>query len=71
MLAIGNRFADRHTGDLAVYRGERKFIHIDIEPTGDREGLPGGSRASCSDAKLAVEGLLRVAREMTTEALAQ
>lgn len=33
VLAIGARFGDRHTGALGVYRGERKFIHVDIEPT--------------------------------------
>jgi tartronate-semialdehyde synthase len=33
VLAIGARFGDRHTGDLAVYRGDRTFIHVDIEPT--------------------------------------
>lgn len=33
VLALGARFGDRHTGDLSVYRGERKFIHVDIEPT--------------------------------------
>lgn len=33
VLALGARFGDRHTGDLATYRGERKFIHVDIEPT--------------------------------------
>ncbi|WP_158888943.1 glyoxylate carboligase [Amycolatopsis anabasis] len=33
VLALGARFGDRHTGDLDVYRGERKFIHVDIEPT--------------------------------------
>lgn len=32
VLAVGARFGDRHTGDLAVYRGERKFIQIDISP---------------------------------------
>lgn len=31
VLAVGARFADRHTGDLKVYRGERKFIQIDID----------------------------------------
>ncbi len=31
VLAIGCRFGDRHTGNLQVYRGERKFIHIDID----------------------------------------
>jgi tartronate-semialdehyde synthase len=33
VLAVGARFGDRHTGSLDVYRGERKFIHIDVEPT--------------------------------------
>ena len=31
VLAIGNRFTDRHTGDIGVYCGDRKFIHINIE----------------------------------------
>ncbi|MBB3732117.1 tartronate-semialdehyde synthase [Nonomuraea dietziae] len=33
VLALGARFGDRHTGALDVYRGERTFIHVDIEPT--------------------------------------
>lgn len=33
VLAIGARFGDRHTGDLPTYRGDRKFLHVDIEPT--------------------------------------
>ncbi|WP_406294941.1 glyoxylate carboligase [Embleya sp. NBC_00888] len=33
VLALGARFGDRHTGTLDVYRGTRKFIHVDIEPT--------------------------------------
>ncbi|KZM75652.1 glyoxylate carboligase [Nocardia terpenica] len=33
VLALGARFGDRHTGKLDVYRGDRKFIHVDIEPT--------------------------------------
>ena len=32
VLAVGARFAERHTGDLDVYRGERTFVHIDIAP---------------------------------------
>jgi tartronate-semialdehyde synthase len=32
VLGIGCRFTDRHTGAVAVYQGERKFIHIDIDP---------------------------------------
>jgi len=64
VLSIGNRFAERATGDLTVYRGERKFIHIDIEPTVLGKVFP-PDLAVVSDAKLAVEALLRVAREMT------
>src|SRR5699024_2423430 len=33
VLGIGNRWANRHTGDRNVYRAGRKFIHVDIEPT--------------------------------------
>ncbi|WP_067974943.1 glyoxylate carboligase [Nocardiopsis trehalosi] len=33
VLAVGARFGDRHTGRLDVYRGDRSFIHVDIEPT--------------------------------------
>jgi tartronate-semialdehyde synthase len=33
VLALGARFGDRHTGALDVYRGDRKFVHVDIEPT--------------------------------------
>ena len=33
VLGIGSVCAERRTGDLTVYRGERKFIHVDIEPT--------------------------------------
>ncbi len=33
ILALGARFGDRHTGDLETYRGNRKFIHVDIEVT--------------------------------------
>lgn len=32
ILGIGCRFTDRHTGALSVYVGERKFIHMDVDP---------------------------------------
>jgi tartronate-semialdehyde synthase len=64
VLSVGNRFAERHTGDLTVYRGERKFIHVDIEPTVLGKVFP-PDLAIVSDAKLAVEALLRIARETT------
>lgn len=31
IIGIGNRFTDRHTGNLEVYRNGRKFVHIDVE----------------------------------------
>ncbi|MGH3589389.1 MAG: thiamine pyrophosphate-dependent enzyme, partial [Pseudonocardia sp.] len=33
VLAVGARFGDRHTGDLDTYRRDRRFVHVDIEPT--------------------------------------
>jgi tartronate-semialdehyde synthase len=32
VLGIGCRFTDRHTGAIDSYVGDRKFIHINIEP---------------------------------------
>ncbi|MBI3988182.1 MAG: glyoxylate carboligase [candidate division NC10 bacterium] len=64
VLSIGNRFADRHTGALDVYTQGRKFIHIDIEPTVlGKVFMP--DLGIVSDAKLAIQALLRVAKEMT------
>jgi tartronate-semialdehyde synthase len=31
VLGIGCRFTDRHTGAIDVYRGNRKFIHVNVE----------------------------------------
>lgn len=33
VLGVGNRWANRHTGGLEVYRRDRRFVHVDIEPT--------------------------------------
>ncbi len=33
VLGIGNRWANRFTGSIDVYKGDRQFVHIDIEPT--------------------------------------
>jgi tartronate-semialdehyde synthase len=64
VLAIGARFGDRHTGALDVYRGARTFIHVDIEPTQiGRVFEP--DLGVVGDARLALEDLLAVAREMT------
>jgi tartronate-semialdehyde synthase len=62
VLGIGNRWANRHTGGLDVYRGERKFIHVDIEPTQiGRVFAP--DYGVVSDARAALEILVEVARE--------
>ena len=64
VLAVGARFAERHTGDLDVYRGDRTFVHIDIEPRQiGRVFRP--HLGIVSDAKLAFEALLQAARDIT------
>jgi tartronate-semialdehyde synthase len=61
VLAVGARFADRHTGDLDVYRGSRRFIHIDVEPT-QIGRVFGPDLGIVADAKLALGALLEAAR---------
>ena len=66
VLGIGCRFVDRHTGDLSVYTKGRKFIHIDIDPTQIGKIVP-VEFGIVSDAKLALEALLKVAKEKTPQ----
>ena len=33
VVGIGNRWANRMTGDLSVFRKGRKFVHVDVEPS--------------------------------------
>ena len=66
VVGIGNRWAERHTGDLDVYRGDRKFIHIDIDPRQIGRVFP-PDLAVVSDARLALEAMLEVAHDMTPE----
>jgi tartronate-semialdehyde synthase len=62
VLGIGNRWANRHTGGLDVYRGSRTFVHVDIEPTQiGRVFAP--DYGIVSDAKAALELFVDVARE--------
>ncbi|MDQ3784578.1 MAG: glyoxylate carboligase [Actinomycetota bacterium] len=64
VLAVGARFAERHTGDLDVYRGDRTFVHVDIDPS--QIGMVFRPHLGIvSDAKLALEALLVAARERT------
>ncbi len=62
VLAVGARFGDRHTGDLDVYRGERKFIHVDIAPQQIGRVFP-ADLGIVSDAKLALKALHEQGRE--------
>ncbi len=64
VLAVGARFAERHTGDLEVYRGDRTFVQIDIEP-GQIGRVFRPHLGIVSDAKLALEALLEDARDQT------
>jgi tartronate-semialdehyde synthase len=62
VLGIGNRWGNRHTGQLDVYRAGRTFVHVDIEPTQiGRIFTP--DYGIVSDAGAALERLLEVARE--------
>ncbi|RZQ63960.1 glyoxylate carboligase [Amycolatopsis suaedae] len=61
VLAVGARFGDRHTGTLDVYRGERKFVHVDIEPTQLGKVFP-PDVGIVSDARLFLRALLDTAK---------
>ncbi|MFQ6398541.1 glyoxylate carboligase [Nocardia sp. KC 131] len=62
VLGIGNRWANRHTGDTETYTAGRTFIHVDIEPTQiGRVFAP--AYGIVSDAKAALELFVAVARE--------
>jgi tartronate-semialdehyde synthase len=66
VLAIGARFAERHVGDLEVYRGERRFIHADVEPTQIGRVLA-PDLGLVGDARLTIEALLEAAKRRTDE----
>ncbi len=62
VLGIGNRWANRHTGGLDVYRAGRTFVHVDIEPTQiGRVFAP--DYGIVSDAGAALELFVQAARE--------
>ena len=62
VLGIGNRWANRHTGGLEVYRRGRSFVHVDIEPTQiGRVFAP--DYGIVSDAKAALELFVDAAKE--------
>ncbi|MFC7595025.1 glyoxylate carboligase [Terrabacter sp. GCM10028922] len=62
VLGIGNRWANRHTGDLETYTQGRTFVHVDIEPTQiGRVFAP--DYGIVSDAKAALELFVEAAHE--------
>lgn len=62
IIGIGCRFTDRHTGNIAVYRGSRKFIHINVEPKEIGKIFP-ADLGIVADARYALEALLEVAAQ--------
>ncbi|WP_369363490.1 glyoxylate carboligase [Streptomyces sp. CG4] len=67
VLGIGNRWANRHTGyKLDVYRGDRTFVHVDIEPTQIGKIFP-PDYGVVSDAKAALDLFVEVAKELKAE----
>lgn len=62
VLAVGARFGDRHTGELETYRGNRKFVHVDIDPYQLGRVFP-PDLGIVSDARLALAALLWQAQE--------
>jgi len=66
VMGIGNRWANRHTGTLETYTKDRKFVHVDIEPT-QIGRIFGPDYGIVSDAKAALELFIEVAREWQAE----
>ena len=62
VLGIGNRWANRHTGGLEVYRRGRRFVHVDIEPTQIGRVFP-PDYGIVSDAGAALALFVEAARE--------
>ncbi|MBF8222507.1 glyoxylate carboligase [Halomonas sp. 328] len=62
VMGIGNRWANRHTGEISTYTEGRKFVHVDIEPT-QVGRIFGPDYGIVSDAKAALELFIEVAKE--------
>ena len=63
VIGIGNRWANRHTGSVDVYRRGRRFIHIDIDPM-QIGRVFGPDLGIVSDAGAALAMLLEVAQDI-------
>jgi tartronate-semialdehyde synthase len=69
VLGIGNRWANRHTGGtVGIYTKERKFVHVDIDPTQiGRVFCP--DLGIVSDCKTALTDFVEAAREYQSKGL--
>lgn len=63
VLAVGNRFTDRHTGAIDIYKGDRKFIHINVERS-EIGKIFNPDLGILADAKDALQQLLQEARAL-------
>ncbi len=64
VFTLGCRFGDRHTGSLDVYTRGRRFIQVDIDPLQISRQFP-VDLGIVGDARLVMEAMLEVAREIT------
>ena len=62
IIGIGCRFTDRHTGNINVYKGNRKFIHINVEPK-EIGKIFQPDLGIVADARFALEALIKVASD--------
>jgi tartronate-semialdehyde synthase len=62
-FGIGNRWANRFTGSIDVFTKDRKFVHIDIEPT-QIGRVFGPDLGIASDAGAALKLMIEVAKEL-------
>jgi len=65
IIGIGCRFTDRHTGNIAVYKGNRKFIHINVEPK-EIGKIFQPDLGIVSDANYALQALIKTAKTEST-----
>lgn len=63
VLAVGARFGDRHTGALDTYRGDRRFVHVDVDPLQIGRVFP-ADLGIVSDARAALAAMVERAREV-------
>jgi tartronate-semialdehyde synthase len=62
VLGVGCRFTDRHTGNVDVYKGSRKFIHVNISPAEIGKIFP-ADVGIVADAGLALDEMLILAKK--------